>query len=134
MKFYSPGDAIYIFGFSRGAYTARFLSEMIHVVGLLSRGNEDMIRFAFKSFSKVQQNRGKQEKTSKEREDERYLQHFKSTFCRPHVRVYFLGLFDCVNSVGQFEIPFRRNSYRYIAPVCTSTISLHLTMIITLLI
>lgn len=32
MRFYSPGDAIYIFGFSRGAYTARFLAEMINVI------------------------------------------------------------------------------------------------------
>ncbi|KAK2798077.1 hypothetical protein FQN51_007896 [Onygenales sp. PD_10] len=115
MRFYSPGDAIYIFGFSRGAYTARFLTEMIHVIGLLSQGNEDMIRFAFQSFSEVQRKRGKLNKTEKEKEHERYLEHFKNTFCRREVKVYFLGLFDCVNSVGQFDVPFRRQSYRYIA-------------------
>jgi hypothetical protein len=34
MRFYSPGDDIYMFGFSRGAYTARFLAEMLDHVGL----------------------------------------------------------------------------------------------------
>ncbi|PGH23674.1 hypothetical protein AJ80_02280 [Polytolypa hystricis UAMH7299] len=115
MRFYSPGDAIYIFGFSRGAYTARFLAEMIHTAGLLSQGNEDMVRFAFSSFSEVQRKRGKQKKTPKEHEQVKYLESFKRTFCRPNVQVHFLGLFDCVNSVGQFDVPFRRGSYRYIA-------------------
>jgi uncharacterized protein (DUF2235 family) len=36
MRYYSPGDDIYFFGFSRGAYTARFLAEMLDHVGLLS--------------------------------------------------------------------------------------------------
>jgi len=29
MQYYSPGDDIFMFGFSRGAYTARFLAEML---------------------------------------------------------------------------------------------------------
>jgi uncharacterized protein (DUF2235 family) len=33
---YSPGDAIHLVGFSRGAYTARALSGMISAVGLLN--------------------------------------------------------------------------------------------------
>jgi len=45
MRYYSQGDKIYIFGFSRGAYTARFLSKMIDSIGLLSMGNEEMISF-----------------------------------------------------------------------------------------
>lgn len=117
MRFYEPGDDIYIFGFSRGAYTARFLAEMIEFVGLLSQGNEEMVRFAFATFSKVQNARGKKVKTGLELETEDYLCKFRRTFCRPDVRVHFLGLFDCVNSVAQFEIPFTRHSYRYIGRV-----------------
>jgi uncharacterized protein (DUF2235 family) len=45
MRYYRVGDEIYLFGFSRGAYTARFLAEMIDHVGLLSQGNEELIRF-----------------------------------------------------------------------------------------
>lgn len=36
MRYYTPGDDIFFFGFSRGAYTARFLAEMLDSVGLLS--------------------------------------------------------------------------------------------------
>jgi uncharacterized protein (DUF2235 family) len=36
MRYYTPGDDIFFFGFSRGAYTARFLAEMLEHVGLLS--------------------------------------------------------------------------------------------------
>jgi len=44
MRYYSPEDDIYFFGFSRGAYTARFLAEMLDHVGLLSSGNEELQR------------------------------------------------------------------------------------------
>jgi uncharacterized protein (DUF2235 family) len=64
MRYYTPGDDIYFFGFSRGAYTARFLAEMLDHVGLLSvsrsvvmvisdrltltqAGNEEMCQFAW---------------------------------------------------------------------------------------
>jgi uncharacterized protein (DUF2235 family) len=33
---YRPGDQIYLFGFSRGAYTVRVLAGLIHKVGLIS--------------------------------------------------------------------------------------------------
>jgi uncharacterized protein (DUF2235 family) len=36
MRYYLPGDDIFLFGFSCGAYTARFLVEMLDHVGLLS--------------------------------------------------------------------------------------------------
>lgn len=55
MRYYAPGDDIYFFGFSRGAYTARFLAEMLDHVGLVSQGNEEMIMFAWKTFSNWQQ-------------------------------------------------------------------------------
>ncbi|KAM3502668.1 hypothetical protein MY11210_008992 [Beauveria gryllotalpidicola] len=41
------GSKIYIFGFSRGAYTAKFLARMINTVGLLCKGNEEMVPFAY---------------------------------------------------------------------------------------
>lgn len=42
MRYYNPGDRIYVFGFSRGAFTARFLARMISHIGLLSRGNDEV--------------------------------------------------------------------------------------------
>lgn len=39
---YTPGDAIYILGFSRGAYTARALGGMISRIGLLNASTVDL--------------------------------------------------------------------------------------------
>jgi uncharacterized protein (DUF2235 family) len=36
VQHYAPGDKIYLFGFSRGAYTVRVLAGLIHKVGLIS--------------------------------------------------------------------------------------------------
>jgi Uncharacterized alpha/beta hydrolase domain (DUF2235) len=47
MRYYQEGDSIFIFGFSRGAYTARVLAAMLHKVGLLTPSNEGMIPFAW---------------------------------------------------------------------------------------
>ncbi|OJD38662.1 sporulation associated protein [Diplodia corticola] len=115
MRHYCRGDHIYIFGFSRGAYTARFLAEMVQQLGLLSRGNDDMVRFAWETFSNWQVARGHEPQTAADAALGAYMDKFKGAFCRPDVRVHFLGLFDCVNSVGQFEIPLWRTSYRCIA-------------------
>ncbi len=101
MRYYNPGDDIYFFGFSRGAYTARFLAEMLDHVGLLSAGNEELTRFAWKTFSKWQARRGGDE----EKEDKMYkfMENFRKTFSRPVRRIRFLGLFYTVNSVPKFE-------------------------------
>ncbi|KIW11658.1 hypothetical protein PV08_10960 [Exophiala spinifera] len=104
MRYYANGDDIYIFGFSRGAYTARVLSEMIHDIGLLSRGNEEHVSFAWYKWSDYCR-AGYKEK------DLDYINDYKKTFCRKDVKVHFLGLFDCVNSVANLEVPlFRRIS------------------------
>jgi uncharacterized protein (DUF2235 family) len=108
MKFYAPGDKIYIFGFSRGAYTARVLAGMINKIGLLSRGNEEMVQFAWYKFSDFQ--RSQEAGDSQEFKD---MEKFKETFCREEVTVYFLGLFDCVNSVAQFEVPLFKKRIRW---------------------
>jgi uncharacterized protein (DUF2235 family) len=87
MRTYEPDDKIFIFGFSRGAYTARVLAAMLHKVGLLSRGNEELIPFAWDIF----QDRS----TLASHESD----NFRDTFSRP-VPIEFLGLWDSVSSVG----------------------------------
>ncbi|KAK0715936.1 hypothetical protein B0H67DRAFT_635071 [Lasiosphaeris hirsuta] len=119
MRYYrGPQDSIYIFGFSRGAYTARFLAEMLDDVGLLPAGNEEMVNFAWKVFARWQ-TRGAYEvptaagsKSSPSRSYKRArvlaqaMAGFKAAFSRPLMPVRFLGLFDTVNSVPEFEIPW----------------------------
>ncbi|OCK75851.1 hypothetical protein K432DRAFT_429139 [Lepidopterella palustris CBS 459.81] len=117
MRYYIPGDDIYLFGFSRGAYTARFLAEMLDHIGLLSAGNEEMARFAWKTFQKWQV---REDRTEEERRQKKYLLDFmcafRETFSRPVRRIRFLGLFDTVNSVPRFENAWmQRSKFPYTA-------------------
>ncbi|KAI9790123.1 MAG: hypothetical protein M1835_001178 [Candelina submexicana] len=111
MRYYDDDDKIFMFGFSRGAFTARFLARMISTVGLLSKGNEEMVPFAYKSYQDYETGTGN--KTAKEHWI--FMQNFKKTFCRAKAKVHFLGLFDTVRSVSTFDVPFATKTY--LAPV-----------------
>ncbi|KAF2435106.1 hypothetical protein EJ08DRAFT_668077 [Tothia fuscella] len=117
MRYYNVGDEIYLFGFSRGAYTARFLAEMLDHIGLLSAGNEEMCRFAWKTFQKwqVRQDSTEHDKEVK-KELLKFMCAFRETFSRPVQRIRFLGLFDTVNSVPRFEnAMMERSKFPYTA-------------------
>src|SRR5881227_3507425 len=88
MTWYEPGDAIFLFGFSRGAYTARAIAAMLHMFGLVRRGNDVLIPYVTKMFKKHHT-----------RKDFDLAAEFKATFshdCKPH----FVGVWDTVSSVG----------------------------------
>ncbi|KZV99911.1 WD40 repeat-like protein [Exidia glandulosa HHB12029] len=82
-----PGDRIFLFGFSRGAYQVRALSAMIDAVGLIQRGNQDQIPFAYQLYAETRP------------VDSGMKDRFKTTFSR-EVRVHFVGAWDTVSSVG----------------------------------
>lgn len=124
MRYYSPGDEIYFIGFSRGSYIARFLSEMLDYIGLLEAGNEELTRFAWKTFAKWQQRRGD---TDEDREEKKklfeFMKAFRETFSRPVSRIKFMGLFDTVNSVPRFESAWmQRSKFPYTARSSAKTI------------
>ncbi len=52
IKNFHPDDRVYVFGFSRGAYTARALCGMLHIVGLLTEGNEGLIPYAIRMIKR----------------------------------------------------------------------------------
>ncbi|KAF8758689.1 hypothetical protein RHS01_02885 [Rhizoctonia solani] len=83
MKHYSEG----LFGFSRGAYTARALAGMLHKVGLLPPDNVEQISFAYQMYKRTDL-AGYTESVG-----------FKKTFSR-EVKIEFMGVWDTVSSVG----------------------------------
>lgn len=113
MRYYDDGDKIYLLGFSRGAFTARFLSRMINTIGVLSKGNEEMVRFAYKAYQDYETGKGRFKTKAAHLA---YMQKFKNSFCRVNAKVYFLGLFDTVNSVGTLDV----SQSRYIPTVLST--------------
>jgi uncharacterized protein (DUF2235 family) len=87
MQEFTPEAQVYIFGFSRGSYTARALCGMLHMFGLLTPGNEALIPYAVRLYK------------SNDPRKFHIADGFKDTFsvpCVPH----FLGLWDTVSSIG----------------------------------
>ena len=87
MKEYEEGDRVYLFGFSRGAYTARALGGLLHMFGLLRQGNEGLIPYALRLYKSRKKNKFE------------LARGFKLIFSRP-CAPHFLGLWDTVSSVG----------------------------------
>lgn len=104
MQTYQDGDQISIFGFSRGAYTARALAGMIHSVGLLPKHNIENAPFAYQVYEASTEG---QSNTSTDDVSEKKSalpenvnpEDFKRTFCIP-VKINFVGVWDTVGSVG----------------------------------
>ena len=137
MRYYESGDKIYMFGFSRGAFTAKFLARMIHTVGLLCKGNEEMVPFAYRLYQRylagqIQQFENRpggrsgtiydqfstKDPVENDSTQDDEITVFGNTFCRKeqvvvdrktgktkedNIQVFFLGMWDCVNSVAVLE-------------------------------
>ena len=85
---YDKGDRIYMFGFSRGAYTVRVLAGFINVIGLVSQEQVHLCPHALVAYKRVTE----QDTFERVRIYERVLRP-----TRPPIR--FLGLWDTVSSL-----------------------------------
>ena len=92
---YEPGDEIFVFGFSRGAYTARSLVGMIARVGLLTRTAlvADKLPEAVNRYRRTSP-RGRAFGESDA--------EFKHDHCHPATPVAFLGVFDTVGALAAY--------------------------------
>ncbi|KAF8687853.1 hypothetical protein AX14_003639 [Amanita brunnescens Koide BX004] len=84
---YQVGDKVCIFGFSRGAHTARVLAGMIYKVGIVRKDNFQQIDFAYNIYMTTGSH------------GHNISREFKTTFATP-AYVDFLGIWDTVSSVG----------------------------------
>jgi len=105
---YQPGDQVFIFGFSRGAFTARSLVGYIHAAGLLKRDD---------CTPELEQRAWEFYRTSpNDRLPGIWSSLTPSVHDRSALRVSCLGVFDTVGSLGvpfsQFRV-FNRDTYEF---------------------
>lgn len=109
MQTYEPGDRIFVFGFSRGAYNARALTGMLDVFGIFRDGSQNLVPYAVSAYAK-QQRRGHDDPTFFE--GLRMYAQTHSITRKGHTPVHFVGLWDTVKSAGtltrQLTWPFTR--------------------------
>ena len=103
MQQYADGDRVFLFGFSRGAYTVRVIAALLHNYGLLRRENEADAAHMVKAFQDLYPPRGSgfvngiATPEQQARFDEaRRIRNMRSVPCPVH----FLGVFDTVSSLG----------------------------------
>ena len=87
MQVYENGDRLFLFGFSRGAFTVRSLAGMLYCCGLLRPTATNLVEHASKLYHK------------KDRGDKAEVARgFRATFARP-CPVHFIGVWDTVESL-----------------------------------
>jgi uncharacterized protein (DUF2235 family) len=87
---YEEGDEIYLFGFSRGAYTARSTAGCIRNSGLLKNGYYHLLDEAFELY---------RDRTDSTKPDSDKMKTFKDSYCY-EPRIKMIGVWDTVGSLG----------------------------------
>lgn len=115
MQHWQPGDELYVFGFSRGAYTARALVGMLNRPGLLRPGSENLVPYAVAQYATNKQFSDDDKKNIREfshafcwgtetkplsppRANDPYEMHWHS------VPVNYVGVWDTVKAAGIFRL------------------------------
>lgn len=118
MNHWEPGDRVFLFGFSRGAYSARVLAGLLHGFGLLPQGNENLVPYVLRMYGGL---RVGVFGGAVNKDYWKLANKFRKTFARSlpgvngrHFLIHFVGLWDTVSSVGWVwnpkKYPFTSNN------------------------
>jgi uncharacterized protein (DUF2235 family) len=118
LSMWEPGDRIFVFGFSRGAYTVRSLAAVLSMCGVpttmadgtpLRRDTKSLKKIANEAVKNVYQHVSSPA-------DEKYVEQRKAIALRfrqtynsdvngvPNANPYFIGVFDTVASLGSLPL------------------------------
>ena len=87
---YQPGDEIYLFGFSRGAYTARSLGGLIRKCGIIKKNDLNLITEAYSMY-----------RNQNVAPDDATAMAFKTANSYlPMPNIKFIGVWDTVGALG----------------------------------
>ena len=107
VRVYDPGDRIYLFGFSRGAFTVRTLAGLIAKCGLLDRDKLPTTDAMRKAVGKAYHTYRQSYRTwlgqllHSHQRDLDAMQTFKQAHSLPgDIRIHFIGVWDTVDAVG----------------------------------
>ena len=88
---YDPGDELFLFGFSRGAFTARSLGGLVRNSGILRREHRSLVKDAYKLY----RSRKPEDKPS-----EAAATEFRAKYSHPDADIEFIGVWDTVGALG----------------------------------
>ena len=85
---YQEDDRVFLFGFSRGAYTVRALAGFIHMIGLLPPDQLNIANYGLSAYKKAGQ-----------QDDLQVAWHFATVTGARRIAVDFMGVWDTVASM-----------------------------------
>ena len=88
MRNYQKGDDVYLFGFSRGAYTVRVLAGFINLVGLLEPQQEHLCSYALTAY-----------KQASAKHEFKIAWRVQEVLGTERITIRFMGCWDTVGSV-----------------------------------
>ncbi|NBB91846.1 MAG: DUF2235 domain-containing protein [Gammaproteobacteria bacterium] len=92
VKHYAPGDELFLFGYSRGAFTVRSLAGMIYNAGILRREFGDRVEQAFALY---------RSRSPFEHPDGEKAVQFRQRFSHEdRTPIHFIGVWDTVGALG----------------------------------
>src|SRR5262249_39702198 len=102
---YKDGDELFLFGFSRGAYTARSVAGLIGHVGLLRKHHMENFDEAWDYYRLPVAERDK--------EAEVFLSHFPDRTASKQVRIKCIGVWDTVGALGIPGSHFCQQAFKF---------------------
>ena len=95
---YEQGDELFLFGFSRGAFTARSCAGLIRNAGVLRRGEVNLVDDAYRLY----RSRG-----AAAHPDGETAKRFRAEHSLDPVPIRFIGVWDTVGALGIPGVPAR---------------------------
>jgi uncharacterized protein (DUF2235 family) len=108
MNTFRAGDQLFMFGFSRGAYTVRAVASLLHMYGLIRPGNEPLVPYAIRMMMAIERagGRGARRRTDLDAYFD-LAREFKTCMSGTDCGPWFVGVWDTVSSVGWIENPLK---------------------------
>lgn len=88
---YRPGDEVFLFGFSRGAYTVRSLAGLIRNSGILKDQYAEKYADAYALY---------RDRTDESHPSAPRSQQFRAQYAWPDFNIRFIGVWDTVGALG----------------------------------
>ena len=103
---YEIGDEIFLFGFSRGAYTVRSLAGLIRTAGLVKNNNLRLIQQAYDMY-RDRSNMAKHPEGD-------IAENFRKQYSQPEVRIKFIAVWDTVGALGvPLKLFYKKKKYEF---------------------
>jgi len=101
VRHWKPGDRIYLFGFSRGAFTVRILADLISLCGIIKMHPDILSEERLTTLVKTAYTA-----TLKAYYHPKYARAFREQFSwKDETKIQFIGVWDTVGAIG---LPFRQ--------------------------